>query len=96
MKKMIEMLVPTVEGRKEKKFSLSLINDLDNKVMGIQNNGWPTFNIFLKRTEELLSERYKSLRFVRRTKTNRTLPIPIDMFDDLASSCQVVINGLGG
>ncbi len=92
--KIIEMLVPTVEARKGQGGLAPRVNDLDNKVIGFTDNRWETYIPFLKRIEELLSERYRSSRIVRKTKMTKSDRAPVNMIDELATSCQVIINGL--
>lgn len=92
--KIIDMLVPTAEIRKKEEGLAPRVNDLDNKVIGILDNNWDSYLPFVERVEELLSERYKSSRIIRRTKLEKVLGAPADLIDELATSCQVIINGL--
>jgi hypothetical protein len=92
---MIEILVPVAESKKELKSSVTRVKDLDNLVIGMMDNKWKPFVPFLDRVEELLSERYKSSRVIRRAKPHSTSGAPADLIDELATSCQVIINGLG-
>ena len=92
----IEILTPIVEDRKREIGLAPRVDDLNNKVIGILDNNWETGYVsFLDRVEKLLSERYKSSRIIRRTKLEKTAGAPADLIDELSSSCQAVINGLG-
>ncbi|MFC2025448.1 hypothetical protein ACFLTG_03460 [Chloroflexota bacterium] len=93
--KIIEILVPTVETTKSEKGFAARVNDLDNKVIGILDNNFLTYFPFVERVKELLSEQYESSSIMRRTKSDRISKAPADLIDELASSCQVIINGVG-
>ncbi len=93
--KIIEMLVPIMETRKKEKGLAPRVDDLDNKVIGIMDNTWEPYVPFLDRVQELLLQRYKSSRVIRRTKLDKGGGAPADLFEEIATSCQVVINGLG-
>ncbi len=92
----IQMLVPTAQPSKALEALAPRIGSLDNKVIGILDNRWSAYTIFLNRLEQLLSDRHPSSKPIRRTKMTKSVGASQGMIGELASSCQAIINGLGG
>jgi hypothetical protein len=73
----------------------------ENLVIGLLDNSKPNVGIFMDRLEELLREKFASVKIVK----HRKLSLPVEsrdredptlkVFDELVSQCQVVINGIG-
>ncbi|MBI2908210.1 MAG: hypothetical protein HYX92_11230 [Chloroflexi bacterium] len=95
-RRMIEILVPKAETGPAETRGACRVGDLNGKVIGILDNRWPNYAVFLRRTEQLLSERYPACRIIKRTKPLKGVPAASALLDELASRCDVVINGLGG
>ncbi len=93
--RMIEMLVPIAEVEKREEGVALRAGKLDNKVIGILDNTWEHYLPFAARIGELLSARYASSRTIRRTKPDKTVSAPDDWIQEIATNCQVVINGVG-
>ncbi len=93
--RMIEMLVPIAEAEKHEEGVAPRAGALENKVIGILDNTWEHYLPFAARIGELLSARYEAVRIVRRTKPDKTVSAPDDWVQEVATGCQVVINGVG-
>jgi hypothetical protein len=52
-------------------------------------------SLFLEELGKLLIERYGAAKVVARTKQAFALPVPDDLLEELATSCQAVITGVG-
>jgi hypothetical protein len=52
-------------------------------------------SLFLEELGKLLVERYGAAKVVARTKQAFSLPVPDDLLEELATSCQAVITGVG-
>lgn len=90
----IEILVPTGESViKDKGISLR-VDNLNGKVIGFLDNSWNCYVSFLDRIQELLQQQYQPKAIIRKTKLDRGLAASRELLDELAASCQVVINGL--
>ena len=93
--KTIEMRVPTTETTKKDKGLVPRVDDLDHKVICVMDNQFQSYFPFADRLKELFSERYKSSTIIRDTKYEKGFGLPAEQFEELATKCQVIIEGLG-
>lgn len=92
----IEVLNPTGKVNNREVARVASIGDLDNKVIGLIDNGKPNYDIFLARLEELLNQKFKLTNIVNVRKIGNNTGVPLDHgeLEKLAAECQVVINGI--
>jgi hypothetical protein len=89
-----EVLDPTDEASPLDKKLASAVPDLQGKVIGFLDISKPKGDIFLKRLEELLTERYHVKAVMHRRKPTYTAPAPASLREELASRCDVIIEAL--
>jgi len=89
-----EVLDPTDEASPLEKKLASAVSDLQDKVIGFLDISKPKGDIFLKRLEELLFERYRVKEVIHRRKPTYTAPAPVSLREELASRCDVIIEAL--
>jgi hypothetical protein len=89
-----EVLDPTDEASPLEKKLSSGVPDLRGKVVGFLDISKPKGDIFLKRLEELLRQRYDVKEVLHRRKPTYTRPAPEAMREELASRCDVIIEAL--
>ncbi|HVN98395.1 MAG TPA: hypothetical protein VMT62_18350 [Syntrophorhabdaceae bacterium] len=75
----------------------SRIGDLNGKVICIVDNGKPNFDVYVKRVEELLRQKYNLAQVihVKKGHLGSSNPTPQDRLDELARTCHAVISGIG-
>jgi hypothetical protein len=89
-----EVLDPTDEASPLEKKLASAVHELQGKVIGFLDISKPKGNIFLKRLEELLTERYHLKEVIHRRKPTYTAPAPASLREEMASRCDVIIEAL--
>jgi hypothetical protein len=89
-----EVLDPTDETSPLEKKLASAVPDLQGKVVGFLDISKPKGDIFLKRLEELLTERYPIKEVMHRRKPTYTAPAPSSLREELTSRCDVIIEAL--
>jgi hypothetical protein len=89
-----EVLDPTDEASPLEKKVASAVPDLQGKVIGFLDISKPKGDIFLKRLEELLTERYRVKGVMHRRKPTYTAPAPPALREELARRCDVIIEAL--
>jgi hypothetical protein len=91
------ILSPEAQPRpsKDKVAQAQALFDLNGKVLGILDNSKPNWDVMATRFEELLKERYKVARVVRRSKISAQQAAPAQYIADLAAEADLIINGLG-
>jgi hypothetical protein len=89
-----EVLDPTDEDLPTEKKLSSVVPNLQGKVIGFLDISKPKGDIFLKRLEELLTERYHVKAVIHRRKPTYTAPAPPSLREELASRCDVIIEAL--
>jgi hypothetical protein len=89
-----EVLDPTDEASPLEKKLAKAVPDLDGKVVGFLDISKPKGDIFLKRLEELLTQRYQVKEVLHRRKPTYTRPAPQALQEELASRCDVIIEAL--
>jgi hypothetical protein len=68
---------------------------LQGATIGLLENTKQNASLFLEEVGRLLVDRYGVAGVVARTKLAFALPVPDDMLEELASSCQAVVTGVG-
>jgi hypothetical protein len=68
---------------------------LPGATIGLLENTKQNASLFLDELGKLLVERYGAAGVVARTKRAFALPVPEDLLDELAASCQAVVTGVG-
>ncbi|MBI2865440.1 MAG: hypothetical protein HYX94_12875 [Chloroflexi bacterium] len=66
--------------------------DIRGLTVGFLDSGWWSFGVVLERYRELLAERFGIRAVTYHKKKER--PAPKELLDELATKCQIVINGL--
>jgi len=89
-----EVLDPTDEASPMERKVADAIPDLHGKVVGFLDISKPKGDIFLKRLEELLRQRYRVAEVIHRRKPTYTRPAPEDLREELAKRCDVIIEAL--
>jgi predicted ATP-grasp superfamily ATP-dependent carboligase len=69
--------------------------DLRGATIGLLENTKQNASLFLAEIGKLLVDRYGAAGVVARTKQAFALPVPEDLLEELASSCQAVVTGVG-
>src|SRR5262245_24950346 len=68
---------------------------LQGATIGLLENTKQNASLFLDELGRLLVDRYGAAGVVARTKQAFALPVPQDMLEELATSCQAVVTGVG-
>jgi hypothetical protein len=89
-----EVLDPTDEAAALEKKLASAVPDLHGTVIGFLDISKPKGDMFLKRLEERLTERYRVKAVMHRRKPTYTAPAPPALREELASRCDVIIEAL--
>jgi hypothetical protein len=89
-----EVLDPTDEASPLEKKPAMAVPDLHGKVVGFLDISKPMGDIFLKRLEELLTQRYHVKEVLHRRKPTYTRPAPEALQAELASRCDVIVEAL--
>jgi hypothetical protein len=92
----IDVFNPTGKVNNQEIARVASIGDLDNKVIGLIDNGKPNYDIFLARLEELLSHKFNLANIINVKKVENDTGAPLNRgeLEKLAAECQVVINGI--
>ena len=88
------VLDPTDEASPVEKKLASPVPNLDGKVVGFLDISKPKGDIFLKRLEELLTQRYRVAEVIHRRKPTYTRPAPEDLREELSKRCDVIVEAL--
>lgn len=89
---MTTVLDPTSELAPSARSRVSRPRSLDGKTIGLLDISKPRGDVFLDRVEELLQQRgWRVRRFAKPTFTK---PAPIDLRQEIAMYCDVVIEAL--
>ncbi len=91
----ITILVPTARPKAEKLSVTPRVHDLNGKVVGFLWNNKPGGDIFLAHIQKRLAERFS----IAGTNWQRKIPERdtrgATVLDDMAHTCDVIINGVG-
>ena len=71
------------------------VGDLSGKVVGFIDNSKPNFNLLVEDVSALLSERYGVKAIVKHTKRSASMPANVEVIDELAAQCDLVVTGSG-
>lgn len=88
----LTILDPTSESRPARRALLSRPSSVDGMTIGLLDIRKPRGDLFLDRIEELLTER--GARVLRYAKPTFTKPAPVDLRQEIASQCNLVIEAL--
>ncbi len=91
----IVVLNPTAPARELRHSMAARQPDIRGGAVGFLWNSKPNGNVLFSRLEELLSEKYEISNFVHRRKPTSSVPATQEVLDELASSVQAVVVGLG-
>jgi hypothetical protein len=69
---------------------------IDNKIIGLLDNGKPNFDVFLTRVEELLREGHEPAGIITVRKGDNATSKPLEKADleRLIQECDVILNGI--
>ena len=67
---------------------------IDNKTIGLLDNGKPNFDVFLTRVEELLREGHEPAITVRKGDNATSKPLEKADLERLIQECDVILNGI--
>ncbi len=90
----IEFLDPTADAPSGKSRLTPRLGSLDSKTIGVLSNGRPNVDFVLDRLTAKLEERHH-VKIVRTMKPWIGNIAPKEIFDQLRSSCDAVITGVG-
>ncbi len=93
--KKIEVLDPTTNPNIPQREPTERVADLSKVAIGFLDNAKANVDLYLSRVRELMEERYPSAELVPRRKIHAVVPAPEETTGELASSCRVVVNGVG-
>ena len=91
----IVVLNPTAPARELRHPLASRRSDLRGGTVGFLWNSKPNGNVLFARLEELLRQRYEITSVMHRRKPTSSVPATERVLEELASSVQAVVVGLG-
>lgn len=91
----IVVLNPTAPARELRHPLASRQPDLRGGAVGFLWNSKPNGDVLFARLEELLRQKYEITSTVHRRKPTSSIPATKEVLDELASSVQAVVVGLG-
>lgn len=93
--KQIVVYTPIAEAQvRGRKLSPRLSGTLRGKTVGFLNNGWASWGQTLERFRSVLKEKYGVAEIIERP-ISTVKSAPQEIFDEMASRCDVVVTGLG-
>lgn len=92
--RMIEVLHPIARNKPVELPLAERVQTLDGRVIGFLDNSKSNVDVFLRRVEELLRERF-AFETLRVRKGNAATPAAEDQIKELAEHCDAVINAYG-
>ena len=95
MTTMLEVFDPTVEPIPAHGVIAKRPDTLDGTVVGLLANGKRNADLLLEMVHDVLADQFEFKTVVTRNKGNASRPCPIDIIEDLANQCDVVITGNG-
>ena len=92
----IEVLDPTGDTAQRDLKPSDHHGGIDNKTIGLLDNGKPNFDVFLTRVEELLREGHEPAGIITVRKGDNATSKPLEKadLDRLIQECDVVLNGI--
>ncbi|MFH1487092.1 MAG: hypothetical protein ABIH46_13555 [Chloroflexota bacterium] len=66
--------------------------DLNDKVVGMLDNGQPFVDVFLARVAQRIQERYPRAKIYARRKTHASAPCTF--FDEMVEKCDAIVAGI--
>ena len=89
------VLIPTAASAPQAEQAGRTLATLRGCVVGFVDNAKPNFHYLVDDLAELLVSEYGVARIVKRRKRAASIPAPVEMIDELAKSCDLVITGSG-
>lgn len=89
----ITVLVPVVKAKIKEVNIVARVSELNNKVIGFLWNRKPNGEILLKEFEQQLSKRFH-LAGTKWYERNIGVPIDAGILDEIARSCDIVVNAV--
>ncbi len=86
---------PTAPRREEARHQRRNLDALAGKVVGFIDNAKPNFNLLVDDLADLLMARHGVKAVVKRGKRGASMPAPDNVYEELASQCDLVITGSG-
>ena len=91
----IEVLDPTVASIPAMAVIAPRPESLNGAVIGLLANGKRNSDELLEMVQEVLADRYEFKSVVARNNGNASRPCPVDILEELAEQCEVVITASG-
>ena len=91
----IEVLDPTVSPLEEKTLLADRPETLDGSIVGLLANGKRNSEELLEYVYEILKEKHNLGVMISDNKGNASRPCPVDLLNDMAEKCDVVITASG-
>ena len=91
----LEILDPTAKANVVEVDMAPRVAGLNGLRIGFLDNSKPNISFFEDRLEQLLRERFSLAEVIRRSKPTATRGVPLDVLEELATSTDLVINGIG-
>lgn len=91
----ILVLDPTAKANVVEEPLAPRVSALEGLRLGILDNTKPNIDLFEDRLEELLRQRFGFREVLRRRKRTSTDAAASELLDELAATCDIVINGVG-
>ena len=91
----LQVLDPTAEPVPEEAIIAPRPETLNGTVLGLLANGKRNSDVLLEMVHEVLADRYEFKEVVARNKGNASRPCPVDMMEELAERCDIVITSSG-
>ena len=91
----ILVLDPTAKANVPEREMAPRVDTLEGKVVGFLHNFKSNADLLLERIEEILSERFALKGVVRKKKPDAASGAAQPLIDELAETCDLVINGVG-
>ena len=91
----ILVLDPTAKADVPEREMAPRVDTLEGKVVGFLHNFKFNADLLLERIEEILSERFALKGVVRKKKLGAASGAAQPLMDELAETCDLVINGVG-
>ena len=89
------MLKPTAAGRILRASLAPGLDTLQGKTLGILSNQKVNADAVLEAIGTAIQQKFNIARVIKRTKRIQSQPAPRDLMDDLVSSFDAIIHGVG-
>lgn len=89
------MLKPTAAGRTLRASLAPGLDTLQGKTIGILSNQKVNADAVLEAIGAAIQQKFNIARVIKRTKRIQSQPAPRDLMDDLVSSFDAIVHGVG-